>query len=229
MSSIVFLFIGHIIIIFIIYVVAIRILGKIALAQLTPHDFGAILFLAYILFGSLEIEGLTQGVVGVITIIILYLIISKLSLWNKLDKLLIGESTYLVKNGKINIDSLRKSHFTLLELLSAIRNAGYFDISEVDYAILEPNGKISILPKPDKAFLTPSHLGLSTDDKGLPMIIIMEGQIHYNNLTFINKDEHWLKKELTSQGYDRIEKVLFATVRDKDYYVKVYTEQCDTY
>ncbi|WP_091483226.1 DUF421 domain-containing protein [Gracilibacillus orientalis] len=224
-----FLFIGHIIIIFIIYVVAIRILGKIALAQLTPHDFGAILFLAYILFGSLEIEGLTQGVVGVITIIILYLIISKLSLWNKLDKLLIGESTYLVKNGKINIDSLRKSHFTLLELLSAIRNAGYFDISEVDYAILEPNGKISILPKPDKAFLTPSHLGLSTDDKGLPMIIIMEGQIHYNNLTFINKDEHWLKKELTSQGYDRIEKVLFATVRDKDYYVKVYTEQCDTY
>ncbi|MGP4041800.1 DUF421 domain-containing protein [Gracilibacillus sp. D59] len=224
-----FIFIGKIIILFIIYVVAIRILGKIALAQLTPHDFGAILFLAYILFGSLEIEGITQGIVGVITIIILYLTISKLSLWNKLDKLLIGESTFLIRNGKINIENLRSSHFTLMELLSAIRTAGYFDISEVDYAILEPNGEISILPKKDKVFLTPSHLGISVDDTGLPIIVVVEGEIQHNNLTMINKDKHWLKRELISQGYDQIEKIMFATVRDKDYDLKVYTEQKNTY
>ncbi|QGH35025.1 DUF421 domain-containing protein [Gracilibacillus salitolerans] len=223
------LFIGQIIILFIIYVVAIRILGKIALAQLTPHDFGAVFFLAYILFGSLEIDGITQSVVGVITIILLYLTISKLSLWNKLDKLLIGDSTFLVRDGKINIDSLRKSHFTLLELLATIRNAGYFDISEVDYAILEPNGKISILPKKDKVSLTPGHLGLSTEDRGLPIIVIMEGEIQHNNLSIMDKNELWLKKELISKGYDQIDKILFATVRDKDNYLQVYTEQKDTY
>ncbi len=229
MSLIVLLFIGQIIILFIIYVVAIRILGKIALAQLTPHDFGALFFLAYILFGSVKVDGIMQGIVGGITIIILYFIISKLSLWNKLDRLLIGEPTFLVRDGKINIDSLRKSHFTLIELLATIRNAGFFDISEVDYAILEPNGKISILPKKDKVYLTPYHLGLNTEDRGLPIIVVMEGEIQHNNLTIMNKDEQWLREELTSQGYDQIGKILYATVRDKDYDLKVYTKQKDTY
>lgn len=219
------LFIGQIIFLFIIYIVSIRLLGKSALAQLTPHDFGAIFFLAYLLFGSIELKGITQGVTGGIIVIILYITVSKLTLFNKLNKFLIGEPTFLIKNGKIMSTNLKRSRYTLMELLSTIRTAGYFDVSEIEYALLEPNGDISVLPKKEMSYVTPSHLDLSVVDKGLPLAVIVEGKIQYRNLKAIKKDENWLKNELDSKGYDHLNKIFLATVRDKDHLLNVYVEQ----
>ncbi|WP_226037717.1 DUF421 domain-containing protein [Aquibacillus saliphilus] len=219
------LFIGQVIILYIIYIAAIRVLGKTALAQLTPQDFGAIFFLAYLLFGSIKVQGTAQGIAGVVVIVIIYLTISKLSLWNKLNKLLMGDPTFLIKNGKIMSDNLRNSRYPLMELLSSIRSAGYFDINDVDYALLEPNGNISILPKRDKASITPSHLDLHIVDEGFPVAAIVEGKIQNNNLKSIRKDKHWLIRELQSQGYSDIKKIFLATVRDKDYLLTIYKKE----
>ncbi|MRH43840.1 DUF421 domain-containing protein [Aquibacillus halophilus] len=219
------LFIGQVIIIYIVYIVAIRILGKTALAQLTPQDFGAIFFLAYLLFGSIKIQGISQGIVGVIVVVVIYLSISKLSLWNKLNKLLMGEPTFLIKNGEIMPANLRSSRYTLMELLSSIRTAGYLDIDEVDYALLEPNGNISILSQNNRVANTQSQLNLSTVDEGFPIAVIVEGKVQLKNLKSIMKDHQWLKEELLAQGHSDIKKIFLATVKDKNYLLKIYAEQ----
>ncbi|RPF55864.1 DUF421 domain-containing protein [Aquisalibacillus elongatus] len=218
------LFIGQIMLLFSIYIFSVRLLGKSAIAQLTAHDFGAIFFLAYLLFGSLEVDGVTQGLVGVLVVILLYLVISKLTLINKLNKYLAGESTYLIKNGKVMKRNLKRSRFTLSELLSSIRTAGYFDLSDVDFALLEPNGEISILPKRDKGFLTPSHLNISVEDRGLPIIVIMEGIIQHQHLDLIDQDDDWLKDQLQKLGYEDISNIFLATVKSKDLTLEVYLE-----
>ncbi|WP_163538846.1 YetF domain-containing protein [Gracilibacillus sp. YIM 98692] len=219
------LFIGKISLLFLIYVIAIRLLGKSALAQLTPHDFGAIFFLAYILFGSIEINSLIEGITGGIVIIVLYISIARLSLWNKLSKYIIGNPTFLIRDGKILKNHLQHSRFTVTELLSTIRTAGYSDIRDVNHVLLEPNGKISIIPKSNKAMVTPDHLNLPLEDKGISIAVIIEGKIQHNNLKSINKDEQWLKSKLHSMGRTKINNILLATVRDKDYFLDIHSEQ----
>lgn len=216
------LFAGKIILLFSTYIFGIRVLGKTALAQLTPHDFGAIFFLAYLLFGSIEVDGILQGAVGVLIVITLHLLVSKLALLNKLNKYLIGEPTFLIKKGEIMTKNLEKSHYTMAELLSSIRTAGYFDITEVDYAVLEPNGAISVLPKKEMVTVTPHHLNLEVEDKGLPVAVIVEGKIQHSNLKSIKKDEQWLKSELAQKGYRQFKNILLATVSEKEKHIHVY-------
>lgn len=97
------IFLVKLIFLYIVFIVAIKILGKSALAQLTPHDFGAILFLSYLAFGSIKVNGVTEGIIGIIVITGVHLVISKLSLLNWLNPFIIGKTTILVKQGKIDI------------------------------------------------------------------------------------------------------------------------------
>ncbi|QHS23037.1 DUF421 domain-containing protein [Virgibacillus sp. MSP4-1] len=204
------IFIGKVVFLFLLYIGAIRFLGKTALAQLTPHDFGAIFFLAYILFGAIKIDGIIEGLIAGVMIVAVYLLIAKLTLWNKLNKLLVGEPTFIIQKGDILVENLKRSRYSLTELLSTIRTAGYFDISEIDYAILEPNGEISILSK-------------QNNHKGLAVPVIIEGEIQYQHLHLVNIDEQWLKRELTLKGYDHFNDIFLATIRDKDLILSVYT------
>ncbi|GAA0484456.1 DUF421 domain-containing protein [Salinibacillus aidingensis] len=204
------IFIGKVVFLFLLYIGAIRFLGKTALAQLTPHDFGAIFFLAYILFGAIKIDGIFEGLIAGIMIVAVYLLIAKLTLWNKLNKLLVGQPTFIIQKGDILVENLKRSRYSLTELLSAIRTAGYFDISEIDYAILEPNGEISILSK-------------QNNHKGLAVPVIIEGEIQHQHLHLANIDEQWLKRELNHKGYRRLNDIFLATIRDKDLILNVYT------
>lgn len=89
------IFLVKVIFIYIVFIVAVKILGKSALAQLTPHDFGAILFLSYLSFGSIKVNGVMEGIIGIIVITCIHLFISKLSLLNKLNPFIIGKPTIL--------------------------------------------------------------------------------------------------------------------------------------
>ena len=121
-------------------------LGKSALAQLTPHDFGAIIFLSYLAFQAIPVSGALQAFLGMLVITCLHLILTKLSLFNKLNRFILGHPIILIKHGDI-ILRIYKSRYPIAELLSNLRVAGYPSVHEIEYAILEANGAISILPK----------------------------------------------------------------------------------
>ncbi|MFN2743993.1 MULTISPECIES: DUF421 domain-containing protein [Bacillus] len=216
-----FVFVAKLILLFLIFILAVKLLGKSALAQLTPYDFGAIIFLAYLAFAPIKIKGVHEGIIGIAVITIVHLIISKLSLFNWLNDFIIGKPTILIKHSKVIYSNLKKSRYSLAELLSNLRASGYPDIQDIEYAILEANGEISILPKKDLIPVTPKDLHIKTDYSGLPIALIIEGKVQKHNLTLINKDEDWLKKELKEKGYDNIHEIFYASVRDTDHSLTV--------
>ncbi|HER2169459.1 DUF421 domain-containing protein [Peribacillus phoenicis] len=218
-----FIFLVKSIFIYIVFVLAVKILGKSALAQLTPHDFGAILFLSYLAFGSIKIEGVMEGVIGIIVITCVHLFISKLSLLNWLNPFIIGKPTILIKHSKIIYKNLRKSRYPLAELLSNLRTSGYPDIQNIEYAILEATGEISILPKEELVPITPKHLHMKVKYHGLPIAVVIEGKVQKYNLKLINKNEEWLKQELKAKGNHQIKDIFYASVRDTDNSLTVNT------
>lgn len=218
-----FLFLGKSIFIYIVFILAIRFLGKSALAQLTPHDFGAILFLAYLAFGSIKVDSTLQGIIGIIVLTCIHLIISKLSLLNWLNPFIIGKPTIFIKHGKIIYENLRKNRYPLAELLSNLRTSGHPDIQDIEYAILEATGEMSIIPKKEVSPVTPKDLDMEVQYNGLPLAVVIEGKIQKRNLKLINKNEEWLKQELKVKGYHQMKGIFYASVREHDYSLIVNT------
>ncbi|MBB6453330.1 uncharacterized membrane protein YcaP (DUF421 family) [Salirhabdus euzebyi] len=204
--------IGKLVVVYLFFVISIRLLGKTALAQLTPHDFGALFFLAYIAFGAINLENFSQAIAGIGAIIATHLLLSRLTLINKMNKFIVGAPLILIKHGKLYPEHLKKSRYPLVELLSSLRLAGYPRIESIEYAILEPNGEISVLPKTENAPVRIGDLNIQAESNRLPLSVVVEGKVQKNNLEEIEKDEDWLQKELEQKGYTNVKNIFFATV-----------------
>jgi uncharacterized membrane protein YcaP (DUF421 family) len=137
-----------------------------------------------------------------------------------------GTPTVLIQEGKILENNLRKMKFDINDMLEEIRSKGYFDLSQVEYAVLEANGEISILPKPEYRPLTPNDMKIKVSKEGLCSNVIIDGKIMYNNLKNIRKDEKWLNKQLKVKGYNDISKILLATIDINDKIV-IYERNID--
>jgi uncharacterized membrane protein YcaP (DUF421 family) len=132
-------------------------------------------------------------------------------------KILTGLPTVLIQNGKIMENNLRKSRFAISDVLEELRVKGAFNVSDVEFAILETNGQVSLQLKSQKQPLTPSDLGIPTKYLGLSAILILDGNIMYNNLKNISLDEMWLLSELKKRKIDSPEEVLLASLDTNGY------------
>ena len=150
---------------------------------------------------------IVMSIYALISILISYLTTKSIILRRKLS----GTPTTIIENGKIIEDSLKKSKLDINDLLEEARIDGYFDISEIEYAFLEANGKISFLPKSKYKPLTPNDVKLKTPYKGVCTNVIIDGKIMHNNLKCIKKKKKWLKKRLESLKYNNISELLLVT------------------
>lgn len=158
----------------------------------------------------------SQEVNGILAVIIFGLvayIVSKLTMKSiKLRRFFIGVPTMIIQNGKIIYKSMKKVKLDVNDLLEQCRMSGYFDISQIEYAILEASGDLSILPKAEYKPVTPCDLNLNIKYEGLCANVIIDGKIMHNNLKFIHKNEKWLLKELKIKGYKDYKNIILATV-----------------
>lgn len=200
----------------------IRLLGKTLLSQWTAYDLVTIFFLAYSALGAVNVQGFFHAVICIISIGLLYMILSRLSLLEELSSYIIGTPTILIKNGEIDQKNLKKIRYSLTELLSSIRALGYPDIQDIDYAILEPNGHLSVFPKDYLRPLTLKNLHLKPEHHGLAITVIARGKIKYENLTFIEKTEDWLKYELAQKGFDNHRSIFYAYIKNESLSVFPY-------
>ena len=129
----------------------------------------------------------------------------------KIRRFVVGTPIILIEDGKIIEKMLEKSKIDLSDLLQEARNNGYFDISEIEFAIMEPNGKISFLPKSKYAPLTPNDMKIKVPYKGLCSNLVIDGNIMSNNLKVINKDDKWLLTRLKKLGYNDVSDLLLVT------------------
>ncbi|RXJ04600.1 DUF421 domain-containing protein [Anaerobacillus alkaliphilus] len=204
------------VVLFLLVFTVMRLLGKTLLSQWTAYDLVTIIFLSYAALGAVKINSFFHAVICIISIGTLYVIISRLSLFQALTNIIIGEPTILIKHGTIIQKNLKKIRYSLAELLSMIRTFGYPDIKDIEYAILEPNGKISVIPIKELQPLTVQHCQINVEYTGLPLSLIIEGKIQKGNLTIINKDEAWLEKHIVEKGFKDIKEIYYAYIKDNE-------------
>lgn len=150
-------------------------------------------------------------VFGVLAYIISILTLKSL----KLRKFFIGSPTILLEHGNLIYKNMKKSMIDVNDILSQAREMGYFDISEVEFAILEANGKISFLPKGEYKNVNIKDMNLKIEKQGLCANVIIDGNIMNDNLINIGKDEKWLLHELDVKGKN-VSDILLATVDIND-------------
>ena len=123
-----------------------------------------------------------------------------------------GIPIILIKNGRFIEGALKKAKLTVNDLLEECRQKDVFDIAEIEFAILETTGKLSILLKSANQPLTLKDMNIDATYKGLCASVVIDGKIIENHLQMINLDRNWLLSELAKNGIDNHEDVLFAYV-----------------
>lgn len=172
-----------------------------------------------------------NGVVAILVFAILAYIVAIITMKSIiLRRFFIGVPTIIIQNGKIIRENMKKVKMDINDLLEQCRQNNYFDISEIEYAIVEVNGKISFLSKGENKPLTIKDMNLKAEKQGLCANVVIDGKIMTNNLINMNKDEKWLEKELKIKGYS-IDSILLATLDMNEkivIYPKVNNEKiCD--
>ncbi|OYD09120.1 DUF421 domain-containing protein [Paludifilum halophilum] len=210
------LYILKVISLFTIAIIAIRFMGKSTLAQVTPHDLMAIVIIAALATNPILVDDYGQSLLAIALIAVIHILYARLTLYKWTKQFILGQPTILVKHGKIIKENLRRCELSLSELLADIRSKGYPDVREVQYAILEPTGTVSVLPKEELYPATPQDLRIDVPYRGLALSLVVDGQIQTHNLELIGEDADWLKQELKRKGYDDIRQVMYAATMDHE-------------
>lgn len=139
------------------------------------------------------------------------ILLSKItSLFPKTRKYINGSPTILMNNGKLYRENLKKAKLDLSEFMVMCRQQGYFNLSDIQTAVFEFNGKLSILPVSKKRPANPEDLNLSPAPEFIHTEVIMDGRILDENLKRMGLDDKWLQKQLNAQGYKKAEEVFLA-------------------
>jgi uncharacterized membrane protein YcaP (DUF421 family) len=191
-------------------------MGKRQLGELDVGEFVITILLSEI--ASLPItnpeKSLLDAVIPIATLATLEILTSSLILkFPKIKKLISSKPSVIISHGRLDKKEMRRVRISVEDLVSQIRQNGIFEIDEVDYAILEENGKMSIIPKARNRQPDMSDLNLETTDTGIMHIIISDGKLNLHNLNMINKDKKWLESSLRKQGL-KIEDIFCMTVDD---------------
>lgn len=172
---------------------------------------------------SLDIEkNMIAGIAALFIYGFISYIISFVSIKSILARrFFIGVPTVLVEKGKIIESGLKKSKIDVNDLLMVARENGYFNLDEIDYALMEVNGNISFLPKEKEKPMTKRDMKIKCSNEGLTVNAIIDSKYMVNNMKAINKDKEWLDHELKVNGYDNYDNILLATI-DNNYKVTIY-------
>lgn len=130
----------------------------------------------------------------------------------RLRKIISGQALLIFDDGKIYKKNLAKAKLDAAEFLSLCRSQGYFDLSELSSVYLEPNGKLSVLPRAAYKPISANELGIKLMDEKAPRVIIQDGRIINDNLKQCGKNLAWLNKKLSEQGISSVREVFLATV-----------------
>lgn len=137
-----------------------------------------------------------NGIIPILALLLLQLIISIINLKSmKVRQIMCGVPSILIYRGKIYEKVLRKEKFTINELQERLRQSNVFNIGDVEYAILETSGQVTVIQKPEKRNTIPEDFGIVPEYEGIPYDLVVDGKIMYDNLKAIGKDYNWLKKE----------------------------------
>ena len=206
------------IIIYFVLVFSVRLMGKRQIGELQVSDFIVTIMLSEIAATPITTKNLPllHAVVPIVLLLGVEFAISSLLLkFNKLKRLFYGSPSILICKGELIQKELKKNRIELDELLSELRQKGCSDISDVNYAILEENGKLSVFPYTKESAVTPSELSINVTENGIAHACVIDGQVIYHNLTIVGWTQKRLEKELSKRKL-KLADVFLLTVNDTE-------------
>jgi len=207
------------IILYFLIMIGMRLMGKRQIGELEPSELVLTMMISDLAAVPMQDFGipLLSGFIPILTLLSLSMLLSQLSLHNlRFRALICGTPAVVIRDGKIQQDTMRKNRFTVDELLEELRGQGIASVEDVKYAVLENSGSLSVLPRTSQQPPTASQLGLKLqDDVTLPVILINDGRIIQKNLTACGRDENWLHKQLTQQKLHSPAQVFLLTLDEQ--------------
>ncbi|AST56884.1 membrane protein [Thermoanaerobacterium thermosaccharolyticum] len=202
-------------------------MGKQQIGQLQPYELVVAIMIADLVAVPMQNKGipLLTGIIPIFTLLISQLFLSYISMKSLRGREMIcGKPTVLIDKGKILTKELQKERYNINDLLEELRVMGYPNIADVEYAILETNGCLSVIPKVDKRPVTPNDLNIKPQYEGLPLPIIIDGNIIHQNMKIANVDMKWLNDQLKMWNVNNIENVILASL-DPNKVLTVYKKE----
>ncbi len=195
--------------------VTMRLLGKRQLGEMELSEFVLASLAADLAAIPLQDTGLPllNGLTAILVLFCCELLISGLTFKSiRLRALFCGKPSLLIVRGRIDQREMRKNRFTLDELMEELRGQGCTDISQIEYAVLETDGQLNVIPFPAERPATAAQLGLDAGPGGYPTIVVSDGRILEANLRHAGRDLAWLDRQLRDRGFENAAGVFLMTV-----------------
>lgn len=187
------------ILIYIFVLIVMRLMGKREIGQLQPFELAIAIMIADLASIPMTDSGIpiTNGIISILGLLLMHLVISFLNVKSiKAREIICGKPTILIYRGKIDEKALKKERFTINELEERLRGNNIFNLGDVEYAILETSGQVTVIQKPEKRNTIPEDFNIIPDYEGIPYDLVVDGKIMEKNLQAIGKNYQWLKKQI---------------------------------
>lgn len=220
------------ILIYVVVLILYRLMGKRQLGQMQPFELVLTLIiadLATIPMAEVSVPVL-HGVVPLLTLTILHFVLTFLSkISNGFASFLSGKPVIVINPKGIDHRALKNLNLSVDDVFEAIRGCGYFSIEQIQYAIMETNGKLSVLPKSEFAPLTVGDMQVEVDPSVIPINIINEGKVVKQNLEVAKLSEIDIKNFLKKEGVKKVKDVLVMTIdKNGGVYLQQYGQKYQT-
>ena len=215
-------------VLYIIVLIAVSIMGKSELSKMSPFQLVIVFMIAEL--AAMPIDdpstSLINGVMAIFTLMLLQVLISFLSIKSeKFKNLVSGKPSILIEKGKLNIKGLKKLRITSTDLLEQLRLANCPSLSDVEYAIMEANGQLTVIPKAEQKPLTPKDMGLTVNDGLLPMVVVSDGTVYNKNLLAAGVPEELFRQKLRDSGISSYKDIFLAFYdENKAFHVYLYSD-----
>ena len=200
------------IIIYIIVLIVMRLMGK-----REPFELAISIMIADLASIPMTDIGIpiSNGIIPIMGLLVMHLVISVLNMKSgTLRGLICGKPTILIYRGKIDEEKLRAERLTLNELEEKLRSNNVMNLGDVEYAILETSGDISVIQKPNKRTTTPEDFNIMPEYEGISYDLVIDGKVMQDNLNKLDKSYEWLKTQ-TEKFQMKPEEALIVTVNGK--------------
>ena len=205
------------IIIYIIVLIVMRLMGKREIGQMQPFELAISIMIADLASIPMTDIGIpiSNGIIPIMGLLVMHLVISVLNMKSgTLRGLICGKPTILIYRGKIDEEKLRAERLTLNELEEKLRSNNVMNLGDVEYAILETSGDISVIQKPNKRTTTPEDFDIMPEYEGISYDLVIDGKVMQENLNKLDKSYEWLKTQ-TEKFQMMPEEALIVTVNGK--------------
>ena len=199
---------------YIVVLIVMRLMGKREIGQMQPFELAISIMIADLAATPMAETGIpiSNGIVPILGLLVMHLTISTINIKStRAREIICGKPSILIYRGKIDEKTLRKERFTINELEERLRDNNIFNIGDVDFAILETSGQVTVIPKPSKRNVIPEDFNIEPEYEGISYDLVVDGKVMYKNLEKIGKNYMWLVKQAEKFGI-KPEEALIITI-----------------